>query len=204
MNDTTFHGKILSRIESAESEGVFVASDFTDIADINTVWQTLSRMEKAQKIIRIFRGVYYKASYSEILGEHESPSPHHVAMALARKHNWTIAPSGATALNRLGLSTQVSSKWLYVSDGPYKQFSFDAVKLIFRHRSNKELSGMSEMTILVIQALRALGKNSVDNATVQNLRKLLSDEEKKKLLNEAQQTTAWIYSAIKKIYRETQ
>ena len=204
MNDTTFHGKIMSRIESAESEAVFVASDFVDIADINTVWQTLSRMEKAQQIIRIFRGVYYKASYCDILGEYESPSPHHVAMALARKHNWTVAPSGATALNQLGLSTQVSSKWLYVSDGPYRQFSFNTIKLIFKHRSNKELSGMSDMTILVIQALRALGKNTVDDTTKKKLRKLLSDEEKEKLVNEAQQTTAWIYSTIKQICKEGQ
>lgn len=40
--------------------------------------------------------------------------------AIARKYNWTIAPSGNTALNLLGLSTQVPSKWKYVSYG----FSF--------------------------------------------------------------------------------
>ena len=80
----------VERIEHMERDAVFVASDFTDIADINTVWQVLSRLEQKEKIQRIFRGVYYNPRYSELLGEYEKASPHQVALALARNYGWTI------------------------------------------------------------------------------------------------------------------
>ena len=202
MNEETYYNRILTRIQNAEPEAVFVASDFVDIADVNTVWQTMMRLEKTHQITRIIRGVYYKPVYSEFLGEYEAPSPHHVAMALARKHNWTIAPSGVTALNQLGLSSQVSAKWSYISDGPTKYFFFSNTELKFIHRSNKEISGMSYKTAMVIQALRAIGKTNIDLRTIQKLQKLLTSKEKTILLKEAQQTTAWIYSIIKQICKE--
>lgn len=194
--------QITSIIDAAPSQTVFVASDFADIAEINTVRQCLSRLEQAGKITRIIRGVYYQPAYSALLDEYEAPSPHHVAEALARKFNWTIAPFGPTALNRLGLSTQVPAKYTYISDGPYNSFTIGKIEIEFKHRSNKEISGMSPMTALVIQAVRELGKDGVDDIAIQRLRRMLTDEQKTALLAEAKQTTSWIYGYIKKICKE--
>ena len=191
--------RIATIINNAPHEAVFVASDFVDIADINTVRQCLSRLEQAGEITRIIRGLYYQPAYSKLLGEYEAPSPHHVAEALARKYNWTIAPFGPTALNRLGLSTQVPAKWSYISDGPYNSFTVGKIEIEFKHRSNKEISGMSPMTALVIQALRELGKDRIDDITIQRLQRMLTPEQKAALLTEAKQTTSWIYGFIKRI-----
>lgn len=199
MASTKINNLIISRIEQFGTEDIFVASDFADIADINTIRQVLSRQEQAGKIYRIIRGVYYYPAFSQLLNEYEAPSPHHVAMALARKYGWTIAPSGNTALNQLGLSAQVSSKWSYISDGPYNQFEFGTVELEFKHRSNKDISGLSYKTATVIQALKALGKEHIDDNTISQLQKLLTSEEKTILLQEAKQSTAWVYGFIKKI-----
>ena len=144
----------------------------------------------------------YRPVFSQLLGEYEAPSPHHVAQALARKFNWSIAPSGATALNLLGLSTQVPAKWSYISDGPYHKFNVGKLELEFKHRSNREISGLSYKSAMVIQALRALGKENVDDTTIKKLQRLLTDHEKQALLQEAQQAVAWIYNLIKKICRE--
>lgn len=194
--------QIISRIGQFKSEDIFVASDFADIADINTVWQVLARQEQNGNIQRILRGVYYRPIYSQLLKEYEAPSPHNVALALARKYGWSIAPSGNTALNQLGLSTQVTAKWSYISDGPYNEFEFGKVKLEFKHRNNKNISGLSYKTATVIQALKALGKDHIDDNVIMKLRKLLSMEEKEKLRIEAKQSTAWVYSYIKKICTE--
>ena len=113
MANQTIYNCILERIRVAEPESVFVSTDYVDLADVNTVRQCLSRMEQTGELQRIMRGVYYRPVFSQLLGEYEAPSPHHVAQALARKFNWSIAPSGATALNLLGLSTQVPAKWSY-------------------------------------------------------------------------------------------
>ena len=177
--------QIYERIEHMESDAVFVASDFTDIADINTVWQVLSRLEQKEKIQRIFRGVYYNPRYSELLGEYEMASPHQVALALARNYGWTIAPSGNTALNQLGLSTQVSAKWSYISDGPYNTFEFNNIQIEFKHRSNKDISGLAPKTALVIQAIRALGKDDITEEDIVKISSILTTEEKETLLKEA-------------------
>lgn len=182
-----------------DDEAVFVSSDFTDIADINTVRQILSRQEQAGEIQRVIRGIYYCPQYSNLLGEYEAPSPHHVAMAIARKFGWTIAPSGNTALNQLGLSTQVPAKWSYISDGPYKSFEFGRVELEYRHRSNRDISGLSYKTALVIQEIRALGKENISSTEIEKISACLSEKEKEKLLTEAKQSTAWIYKYMKEI-----
>ena len=200
----TICSKIKGLISQANPETVFVASDFSHIAPVNTVRQCLSRLEKSQHIVRIMRGVYYQPAYSELLQEYEAPSPHHVAMALARNFGWTIAPSGAAALNMLGLSTQVPAHWSYVSDGPYRSFSFGNINIEFKHCSAKEISGMSPKTALVIQAIKALGKENIDEENLQKIRRNLSAEEKIALLEEAKRTTVWIYEAIKKICRQTE
>lgn len=193
---------IYEKISQLKSEDVFIATDFLEIADYETVRKTLNRLNSCEKIKKVLRGVYYKPPYSHLLGEYEEPSPHHVAMALARKFNWTIAPAGNTALNQLGLSTQVTAHWLYISDGPYNKFTFGNVELEFKHRSNKEISGMSYKTAMVIQAIKALGRNNIDDAVKLKLKNLLTSSEKKTLLKESQQTTAWVYSIIKTICEE--
>ncbi len=75
------------------------------------------------------RGVYDKPAYSNLLQEVAAPDPEQIAEALARSYNWTIAPSGNTALNLLGLSTQVPANWVFISSGPYKKYEFGSVKL---------------------------------------------------------------------------
>jgi len=202
MAEQTIYNRIVERIHAAAPESVFVSTDYVDLADVNTVRQCLSRLEQAGELQRIMRGVYYRPAFSQLLGEYEAPSPHHVALALARKYNWSIAPSGATALNLLGLSTQVPAKWSYISDGPYHKFDVGNLDLEFRHRSNREISGLSYKSAMVIQALRALGKDHVDDAAITKLRRLLTSDEKQALLQEAQQAAAWIYNHIKKICRE--
>lgn len=199
MQPSSINAKIQQRIHRYESASVFTVSDFTDLADSNTVRQTLSRLEKQSDIQRIMRGVYYRPVYSDLLKEYEAPSPHEVALALARRHHWTVTPSGNTALNLLGLSTQVSAKWSYISDGPYRTFSFGNTVLEFKHRANKEISGLSPKTALIIQAIRALGKDQIIPEIISKITSSLTAREKAVLLEESMQVAAWIRQVIRQI-----
>ena len=191
--------KIRNRILETNTGTIFVPSDFKDIAERKTIKMALSRLCNEQIIRRIMRGVYEYAEYSDLLQEFVAPSPDKVAQALARNFGWTIVPCGDTALKLLGLSTQVPSVWSYVSDGAYKTYEFDNVVLRFKHTTNKEITGISYKTALVIQALKALGSNSINDKLITKLSKSLSDEEKRVLLTEAKYATAWIYETIKQI-----
>ena len=45
-------------------------------------------------------------------------------------------------INMLGLSTQVTAVWSYISDGPYKNYGWDKTKIEFKHRINKEVTSL--------------------------------------------------------------
>ena len=189
------------RIAAAPTGCVFVASDFADIAETRRINVCLERMANENTITRIMRGVYYKPEYSKLLGENVAPAADAVAHAIARNYGWTIAPCGDTALNILGLSIQVPSVWSYVSDGTYKEYSYDNTTISFKRTTNKEISRLSEKTAIVIQALKALGKEHITDETNAKIRSGLTDTERETMLPEAKYATAWIYEIIKDICR---
>ena len=191
--------EIRDRILAAEEGSVFVAPDFADIADTATIRQGLKRLYQSGIIRRIIRGVYEKPKYSKLLDEYVAADPNAVAKALARSYHWTIAPCGNTALNLLGLSTQVTAVWSYISDGPYKTYEWNNTKLELKHRTNKEITGLSYMTSLVIGALKTLGRANVTSEIIHTLSKKLSDDEKSACLKEAKESTDWVYDTLRKI-----
>lgn len=189
------------RIISSENGTIFIAPDFADIADSATIRQGLKRLCQSGIIRRIIRGVYEKPKYSRLLEEYVATNPNAVAKALARNYHWTIVPCGNTALNLLGLSTQVTATWSFISDGPYKTYEWNSTKLEFKHRTNKEITNLSYTTSLIISALKTLKRNNVTPKVIQMLSEKLSDEEKQACLKEATESTDWIYDTIRKICR---
>lgn len=194
--------EIKKRILDAEEGSIFVTSDFIDIATTTTVRKCLGRQVEEKNIRRIIDGVYEKPVYSNLLKGYVPANPESVAYAIARSFHWTIAPCGDVALNKLGLSTQVPVVWSYISDGPYRKFSWDNITLSFKHRANREISFMSETTTLVVEALKTLGKERIDESIILSLKKRLPKAEKKKMLEEATGVSEWIYAVIRKVCAE--
>ena len=190
--DNGYMQEIRARILAAEDGAVFVAPDFADIADTATIRQGLKRLYQSGIIRRIIRGIYEKPKYSKLLDEYVAADPDAVAKALARCYHWTIAPCGNTALNLLGLSTQVTAVWKPCGCVRRK-------KLEFKHRTNKEITGLSYMTSLVIQALKTLGRTNVTPEIIQTLSEKLSEAEKQACLKEATESTDWVYDTIRKM-----
>jgi len=177
---------------------VFTAFDFYEIADTDSINKALSRLCEKGSIRRITQGVYDKPEYSELLKECAVPRMDSVAMAFARKYNWTIAPCGDTVLNMFRLTTQVPNVWTYISDGPYREYKIENMTLSFKHCSNKEISGKSHETILLIQALKALGKGLVSERDIKILRSRMQGN-RDVILKESLTTAAWIRRYINEI-----
>ena len=193
--------QIKNDIQSAKVGTVFVPIDFVLLTDRKTASVCLTRLETEKIVSKIMRGVYYKPEYNDFLGEYVAPEPDAVAHALARNFGWTIVPCGDTALNLLGLSTQIPAAWVYVSDGTYKEYTYEQTTIKFKRTTNKEISKLSYKTALVVQALKALGKDNVDVTVLTKLKNNLTDIEKQALLTEAKAVTSWIYEYIKLICR---
>ena len=203
MQKADIMNRMRTRVMAAAPGDVFIPSDFADLAEPRIISMYLSRMLADGTLEKVKRGVYTRPRRSDWLGRAVPPKSNEIAKAIARNFGWTVVPCGDTALNMLGLSTQIPAVWLYVSDGPYKTYEADGIKLQFKHTDRKnELIGISYPSALVIQALRALGRDQINSDTVQKLRSKLSTEERERMLNECQHITAWIFEIIKKICQE--
>ena len=204
MQKNSIPSRIYDRIRTIGHDEVYIISDFLDLGEYHAVRRALLRLEEAGSIQKIMRGVYYYPRYSELIDEFEAPSPGKIAESLARKFSWTIAPCGDTALNQLGLSTQVPAKWSYISNGPYHEFRIGDIIIEFKHRSNREISGISRQTADLVQALKAIGKENITETHLGIIKRRLSDKEKARILNEVKQAPIWIYNMIKKMCEQSE
>jgi len=199
MHSDSSNLKIYNRIKDMPGDSVFSAQDFLDIAEYNTVRQALLRLEKDGKIQKLMRGLYYHPAYSSLLEEYEAPSMNKTAEAIARKFNWNIVPTGDTALNILGLSTQVPAKWEYYTDGPYHSFKIGNLSLDFKHRNNREISGMSADTAMVIQALKSIGRDRITDEVLSAIRRRFDEDSLQVMLQESKQSSMWIHEAVRRM-----
>ena len=196
---SSYTEKISDKINDFDSHKVFFANDFLDIASNATVRQILKRLADEDKIKRVIDGFYYNPKYSELIGEYEAVSIHELALAIARKYNWNIAPYNSTALNLLGPSTQVPTHYKYISSGRYKEYKIGDTILEFKKVNLGEIANMSLKTATVIQAIKSLGKENITSEVIQKIRENLSEKERIDLMNESKSVPSWIYEVIREI-----
>ena len=194
--------QIRQRIVCSDYGSIYVASDFNDLASNATVRKSLSRLANDGLIHRVLHGVYVYPEYNSFLQEFVVPSPHLIAQTIARNHGWAIVPEGNTALNLIGLSTQVPAEWVYVSTGPYKTYTYGKITIRFNHTALKDISSVSYKTALVVQALKAIGKDRLDDDVLQRISGLMTDREKAACLSEGKYMTQWVYEALRSSFEK--
>lgn len=146
--------------------------------------------------------MYDYPEYSELLKKELSPDIDQVAQAFARKFNWRIEISGDSALNVLGLSTQIEAKYIYLSDGPNRSYNIFGTILEFKKSALKEIGFKQKESSLIVQALKTLGKERINQGIINKIRKKIDPEKYNKILIETRSSKIWIYEAVKEICRE--
>lgn len=181
----------------------FSSSDLIKKFDRQQIDSTLSDLTKNKKIRRIARGIYDYPKYSDFLQKELSPDIDQVARAYARKFNWRIEVSGDSALNLLNLSTQIQAKYIYLSDGPNKSYKIvDNIILEFKKSSLKDIGFKYRESSLIVQSLKALGKEHVTSKTIHKIKEQVHPKMYEKILKDTQSTTGWVYETIKQICKE--
>ncbi len=192
---------IKSRIQEFSPGKIFLTGEFSDVASNTTIRKTLGRLCQTGEIRRVIDGIYEKPVYSDLLKEYVPTDPEAVAYALAKYYRWNIAPCGDIALNKLRLSTQVPMVWSYISDGPYRDFDLEKIRISFKHRTNRDISNMSTITVMVIEALKSIGKDNVNDKVISTLQTVLSEQDKETVLKESTNSADWIYRTIQEVCR---
>jgi hypothetical protein len=196
--------KIVNRIYGNGRGWSFSKKDFLDIADDGAIRLSLMRLTDKETIRRTLPGMYDYPRFSELLQETMGPDLDQVAHALARKFGWRIQPSGNTALNLLGLSTQVPAQAVYLSDGPTKTYMIGNRKLIFNKTALKESGFRHRESELVVQALKELGRDRMNEALRAKLLQAIPSPVWPKLVRDTKSATAWVHEIIRKTAEETE
>ena len=168
------------------------------MASYKTISKSLELLEDEGFLKKARRGIYYLPKYNKTLGIECAPNLNDVAMAIARQYNWEIIPSGNYALNIIGISNQVPSKIVYISNGPYREYDVGGNKIIFKHSTTREVGTLRKRNLIAIQAIRELGKYEIDEHQMKLINAFLENEDKNEILNGIR-TTAWIYETLKRI-----
>jgi len=179
----------------------FSSSDLLNRFSRQQADSLLSELVKQGKIRRVGRGMYDYPAYSELLKKDLSPDMDQVANAYARKFNWRIAVSGETALYMLGLTTQVPASYVYLSDGPGRSYEVMGQALEFRKTKLKDMGFKHRDSTLLVQAIKALGKEHVTSEMIAKIRTQLDPAHYERILRDTQSSTGWIYQAIRQICR---
>ncbi len=195
--------KILSRVQSHGRGWVFTPAHFDDLAGRATVSIVLKRHTDTGTFRNLARGLYDYPKTDPQLGPLQ-PTVDDIANALAGRDEIRLQPSGAYAANRLGLSTQVPMRVVYLTDGRSRTVQIGKRQILLRNTTPKNMAAAGKISGLIIQALKHIGKDQVDDAIIDQLDRRIDDPGRKQLLKDIRSAPAWIADIFRKLANSQQ
>ncbi|MCD4664244.1 MAG: DUF6088 family protein [Bacteroidales bacterium] len=191
--------QIESKIKRLPKGTLLFPEDFSKYGSSEAVRIALYRIYNKGLIKRVAHGIYVQPKHSEFLGE-LLPTAEDVAYGIAKRDKIRIVPTGVFALNALGLSTQVPMKLVLLTDGAPREIKVGNRSIKFKKTTPKNLMAKGKISSLVIQALRAIGKDKVSEDEENKIVELLRKENKKHLEHDILLAPQWIRKIMKKSF----
>lgn len=190
--------KVAKILQDMPKGSILFVDDFLDVGSPDSIKKALYRLTNEKGLlIRLAHGIYLYPKIDKELGI-LYPSTEEIAKAIARRDKARIIPTGVYALNRLGLSTQVPMKIVYLTDGAARSIKIGKRTISFKKTSPKNLMTKGEISMLAIQALKELGQNNIDDEIFKQLIIVLKKETEENILHDAKLAPAWINKILKK------
>lgn len=190
---------IENRIKRRGRGKLYVNADFADLGAPNAVRQALQRLQKGGTIIRVFRGIYCYPKIDTKLGLGVlKPSLWEIAQAMARRDQTIIIPAASEALNLLGLSTQVAANAVFYTNGSSRNVRIgDGHGISFIHTSdNRMLSFKSQLMLLVVLAMREIGKDNLTEGQWEIIKSHLKHLSKMEFNHDIKLAPVWIQEKL--------
>lgn len=193
--------KVLSRIYGKKRGWVFTPVHFLDLSGTASVNKALQVLSERGTVRRLARGLYdYPAEHPQ-LGL-LTPTPEQIAQALAGKDRIRIQPSGAYAANLLGLSLQVPAKKVFLTDGANRTVTVGKQTITLKRTTPKNMAAAGRISGLVMQALKHIGRRSVDQQVIAQLDRQLTADDRKTLMRDIKLAPAWIADIFRQLAAE--
>jgi len=190
--------KVKKAISNYKKGKIFFPSNFSKFGTSTAVRQALNRLEDDKFLLRLAHGIYLYPKRHPKFGI-LYPSIEEIAIAIAKRDKARIIPTGIHALNKLGLSTQVPMNVVYLTDGSSRSIRVNKGSIKFKKASPKLLSVKSDKIILIIQALKELGQESIDSKVKERIKQILLTVDKDVMIYDIKLAPQWIAEIIKKL-----
>ena len=183
------------RIEAMPEDCILFRSDFPEY-HTEFVGSILSELTTKGMLVKIAHGIYAKprrSKFGVVL-----PSVDKVVQAIASRDNAEVLPSGMTALNVLGLSTQVPMNYTYLTTGSERIVNLSNRKVVLKRGVPKNFCYGTRLISLLVQALKALKKDNVGEEELNIIQQLvLKETDKATLAKDVDMMPAWMKRIIK-------
>jgi len=192
----TTEEQILNKIRDYKRGKIFFPENFSRFGNEDAVHKALSRLEEDGELVRLGHGIYLYPKEDPQLGVLQ-PTIDQIAKAIAKRDRAKIVPTGALALNKLGLSTQVPLNAVYLTDGSPRNIQVGNRKIKFKRTVPKNLKAKGEISSLVIQALKEIGNGKVTEQQIDKINELLEKEKPDHLKHDIKLAPVWIRNIMK-------
>jgi predicted transcriptional regulator of viral defense system len=183
--------EIAKALKKNKKGSILFVDDFLDYGNPESIKKALLRLKQKGLLVRLAHGIYLFPKIDKELGL-LFPSTEDIAKAIARRDRARIVPTGVHALNKLGLSSQVPMKVVYLTDAAARSVKVGKRTISFKKASPKNLLAQGEISSLVIQALKTIGQKKLDNDTLKRIHLILENEKEENIVDDAKLAPAWI------------
>jgi Family of unknown function (DUF6088) len=187
-------GKTILAEASRLPEGALIsAKELLHLGSREAVDQALSRLNRSNELMRVGHGLYVRPVQSRF--GTRAPAPEKVVARLAETNAETVAPHGAAAANRLGLTTQVPTKVIYYTSGASRRIKLGAQIVELKHAPNWMLLTGVGRAGEAVRALAWIGKRHAAEA-LSKLKRTLSEAEVNELITRRRALPGWLSQSI--------
>ncbi|HTO36016.1 MAG TPA: DUF6088 family protein [Flavobacterium sp.] len=186
----SIHNQIDNKISNLKKGTILFIADFADFGTVENVKKVLLRLEKKQVLVRLAHGIYLYPKVDKDLGV-LFPSTESIAEAIAKRDKTRIIPTGFFALQQLGISIQTPMNIVYLTDGAARKITVGKRIIIFKKTAPKNLAIKNKILSDVVQGLKELGKNNVEDPVREKIKTVLE-----KIPEEILNAPIWIRNEI--------
>ncbi len=188
---------VMESIEESQPHSIFFISDFAHLGAAETIRKILHEASITGSLEKAGHGIYIKPKVSRF---GNVPVPlEKIALRIAHRDKCEILPTGTTAANLIGLSTQVPMTLSYITTGSTRTIKIGDREISFRHASPKNFAAKGKVIPLLIQGLRELGEENISGREYEAIRRFIDKHADLYLHEDLQLAPLWIQKIIKKL-----
>ena len=187
---------ILSQAQSLPEGGLLSPKEFLHLGSRAAIDQTLSRLAREGKLLRVGRGAYSLPVHGRC--GVRPPSTESVVEAIESASGEIVVGSGAAEANALGLTTQVPTREVYLTTGPSRCLKLGNREVELKHGNRSQMLLGKRPAGQAVRALIWFGPERAPSV-LEVLRKKLPSQEWEAMRNARAGLPSWMAKAVSEV-----